>query len=375
MKNYKWFITLFILIMCNAAKAQLPFGDPAWILQTGLSDEFDTLSLNRTKWNTNYWGSSLLANGAEINYDSNVVLNGATLSLIADTLIPNYFESDTTKLWYGYNTPNQGLTYAYQSGVIQAKLPLYKFGYYEISAKYPAKNYSLWPAFWLFSRDSNATEEYLGELDIAENGSETVFNGNEVANWYHISDTTMDYNYALNGGGIYPVLPATDSMSGAFHKFALEWNPHSITYYFDDVPTTKLYDTSGHNIPQHFMTVIIALGLDPLHAYLPADWTGINEVPRQPVEWPQHMEMEYFHYYKLTSDCNTNTTVCVPTDYDRKVKKSITTNSSCSPNFSPSTAAGSYNLRATDYILINQGTEINPSGSGFFTIEATACPQ
>jgi beta-glucanase (GH16 family) len=370
--------------MYNNVFAQLPFGDSAWVPQSQ-SDEFNGTVIDWTKWNTNYWGSAQIANGAEINYDSNVVVDSGYLSIFADTLAPN-----VTKAWgnfpdYGYGTSGQPLTYAYQSGVIQNKYLFFKYGYYEISAKFPSKNYSLWPAFWLYSNDCTPGADYAGELDIAENGAITTYKGNELTGWYHVSEITCNYDSSacLHGGGSITVLPSGDSLSGDFHKFACQWDPDKFIYYFDDIPIIKMYDTSGHNIPQHNMTLIIALGIDPYKAYLPANWNNpifVNSPDRfipnpNPRNWPQKLELAYFHYYKLETDCGTNATLCSSGDYDRKVKKSITTNSGCTPTFNPTTPAGSYTLRATDYILINEGITISPSGSGSFTIETIDCPQ
>lgn len=373
MRKYKWLISLCILITFNVASAQVPFGDSAWVLQPALSDEFNTSSLNTTKWNPNYWGGFQISNGAEVNYDTNLLFNGATLRIRADTLVPNYYESDTNKLWYKYNSPGQGLTFAYQGGVIQSKTAGYKYGYFEYSAKYPSNKYPLWPAIWLLGGNTNA----YNELDIAENGALQSFAGNHIGNNYHTSNITGVWNNLWHGGWDNIVLPAGDSLSGAFHKFALLWEPDRVTWYFDGNKVATLYDPTGAKIPSNNTSMLINFCIDPGYAALPSDWTGVvspNPIPG-PTQWPQFFEIGYVRYYKLGIDCSTNDVLCTPTDYDRKVKKSITTNGSCNPSFSPTTAAGSYTLRATDFILMNEGTTINPSNSGSFTIEITDCPQ
>jgi beta-glucanase (GH16 family) len=374
MRKYKLIITLFVSVMYNNVVAQLPFGDSAWVLQPSLSDEFNASTLNTTKWNPNYWGGFQISNGAEVNYDTNLLFNSSTLKIRADTLIPNYYESDTNKLWYDYNSPGQGLTFAYQGGVIQSKTAGYKYGYIEYSAKFPSKKYSLWPALWLLGGDTNA----YNELDIAENGAVSSFEGNKIGNYYHTSNITGVWANLWHGGWTNTVLSSGDSLSGSFHKFALQWTPEQVTWYFDDNKVGVLYDTTGDIIPHHNTSMLINFCIDPGYAALPNDWTGsglTSNLPSSPTQWPQYFEIGYVRYYKLGVDCNTDEIICTSGDYDRKVKKSISTDTSCSPNYNPSTEAASYTLRATDYILISEGTTINPSGTGFFTAEITPCPQ
>ncbi len=79
-------------------------------------------------------------------------------------------------------------------------------------------------------------------------------------------------------------------------------------------------------------------------------------------------------------ECSSASTICTPSDYNRKVKQTITTNSACSPDYSPTTTAGSYTLRATESITIaaptgSNSVTINPTVSGYFAIQTMDCPQ
>ncbi len=382
MRKYKYAFVLFALTAFKTIYAQKPANDAAWILQSSLSDEFDTTALRAYKWNPTWWGGNIF-NGAEISKPTNVIFNGSTLKIKADTLSLNYFESDTTKLVYGFNSPNQGLTFAYQGGVLQSSAATYKFGYLEFYAKFPSKKWPLWMGFWLFGSSGVPGSKYLNEIDITENDGPKTFAGNFVGNNYHISDTTNDYNKATNFSSQTAVLAPGDSLSGAFHKYAFEWDPDKMIFYFDGQPTLIVNDTTGKLIPQNPMLLIINFCIDPWYAYLPADWNNPKifgnptiHGDRRPTKWHQYFEVEYVRYYKLTTDCGTAlNNMCTPAGYDRKVKKSISTDNICTPTFSPSNEASSYVLRATDYILLNEGTTINPSGTGYFAMETMACPQ
>ena len=379
MHKLNYLITLLTLFVCNVAKAQFPNNDAAWVPQTSLSDEFDSTAVKLNKWNTNYWGSSDISNGAEINYASNLLSNSSTLKIKADTLKPNVTRAWGTFPDYGYGTSGQPLTFAYQGGVIQSKTSNYKFGYVEISAKFPSKKYSLWPAFWLMSSDCNTSgAHFLNEIDIAENGAVQSFQGNHVGNNYHIGDTTCNYDYAINNGFDVSVLADGDSLSGVMHTYALEWDPHSVTWYFDGKPTSQLYSATGAGLPQNGMGLLLNFCIQPQYAFLPANWNGAPVTPHGnnlPTKWPQTFEIDYVHYYKLVSDCSTDAVICSASIYDRKVKKTISTNTACTPTYSPSTAANSFTLRATDYILLNAGFTSSPTGTGYFAAETLACPQ
>jgi beta-glucanase (GH16 family) len=373
--KYIAFFAAMIFIV-SFAKGQIPVNDPAWQLDTSLSDEFNSGSINTAKWDTSYYfwyngGFSNVSNGAEWDYSRNLIMTDTTLKIKADTLSPNHYRAWGTFPDYGYGTYGSGLTYAYQGGVIHSKSPnKYKFGYVEIYAKFPSKKYPLWPALWLWS--ANCPSKFYNEIDFAENNAEQSYAGNRIGNNYHVADTSCYYQYGLNGAG--DITLAVDSLSGGFHKFAIQWDPHRMIYYFDDVPTTSIYNSNGTGIPQNAMTLILNFCVDPWYAFLPSDWTRIIYAPHKPTFWPQYLEINYCRYYKLNTDCNTDLNICTPgTDYNhRAVEKSITTGSGCSPVFNTS---NSYTLRATDYVILDAGTTINADGSGFFAIDITACPQ
>lgn len=180
-----------------------------------------------------------------------------------------------------------------------------------------------------------------------------------------------------------------------FHKYAAQWDTTKVVYYIDDVPVRTIINSSSDinpaltPTPTHYMFVILENKVDPWHTILPSGWDLVHCYPpftQGPTGFPtpQYFEIDYMRYYKLTAGNTGCTTapanLCSPSDYDRKVYKSITTNNTCSPNFNPSNAAGSYTLRATDYVLLDAPTgtnsiTINPTGTGYFAIDIVPCPQ
>lgn len=385
---------LSLFFFCQFVKAQLPGNDSAWVLQTSLSDEFNASYIDSTtKWYKHYGNfistnpDITLANGAELNFSSNLIMTGNTLKIRADTLSPNITVTDTTKLVYGYSQliggplghhgPRHPLTFAYQGGVIMSQSTSYKYGYLEIYAKYPSKKFSLWPAFWIQGSDCG-TSHYVNEVDIAEGIAPNSYAGNKIGNNLYVTDQYCSYDSLEYLNIQNPVLPV-DSLSGGFHKFALKWDPNNLTYLFDDITTTVVDDASGHKIPQNGLHVFLNFCVEPGYALLPANWIGVIPAApptKVPTLWPQHFEIDYFRYYKLGAECISAQSVCIPSNYNRKVKQTITVGGgSCTPTYNASNWNSSYTLRATDYVLLDVGTTINPSGTGYFAIETLACPQ
>ena len=157
-----------------------------------------------------------------------------------------------------------------------------------------------------------------------------------------------------------------------------------MTYYFDDVPTLIVDDPTGERIPQHAMRVILNFCVDPWQGYLPSNWNNdttygfpVSHGNHIPTLWPQYFVIDHVNYYTLPVACTTPLSICTPSDYYlRKVQKDITVGGvGCTPNFNPSTSGASYTLRATDFVLLDEGTIIDPTGTGYFAIDIISCPQ
>ena len=386
MNKLKLILLAETLLFCiRTINAQIPINDPGWILQpvgtSGGSEEFNSPSLDFVnKWHNQYpWGD--YSGGAEIVYPANLISTGTSLKIKSDTLIPSVYPRYNPR----FNTdPSGNVTIAYQGGTLQSRKlggnDVYKFGYVEIEAKYSTGYWSLWPAFWLWSQECSPI--FYDEIDICENGAPDTYDGHNMGTNVHIYSSGSCPDFPITNNGLS--ITGLPLLSTTWHKYAVEWAPDRIIWYFDDVPVRTLYDPTGVAIPQHAMAVILNFAVDPYWAYLPADFNNTTYFPNYPnhgdhgpTSFPQYFEINYLHYYKLNTDCGTALTICTPaTDYSsRAVKQSITTGGSCSPTFNPSTPSSSYSLRATNYILLDVGTTIAPTGTGYIAVETMACPQ
>lgn len=334
-------LLMAMFVSTKNVKAQIPVNDPGWVINTAKSDDFNGTSLNTSKW----WiqADSTPGQGLEMMYYRNIKVDSGSLKIKADTL-----------RWAAPYTGAKHTPYHYQSGCI-ISYNTYQYGYIELNAKLPTGNSAYWPALWFWQQhcDSiNSSNSWYEELDLPENGGLTSLDGHEMQVHYHWSNSSScennhEDNYMTTG------LP---QLNLAFHKYAVEWDTTGLKFYFDDVLVKTYLNNNPHPTNQHAMEAILDFFVEP-------GFTGAFS--------PAVFEIDYVHYYKLTPDCNTNTTICTPADYDRKVKKTIVTNSACTPTFNTS---DDYTLRATDYIILNAGTTINPNGSGQFTILPSVCP-
>jgi beta-glucanase (GH16 family) len=408
MKKLK-LILLFsaLLFATQNGKAQIPSNDAAWIKIDSLSEDFDSLALRPSKWDYN---DGFQTDGADISYKKNAVsdtFGSGHLTLVVDTLKPN--------VHVNYPATSKGLiltngaTMAYQSGRVSTKSTSYKYGYIEIYAKYPKGRLFEWPAFFIWNWNtncSNLSNTWYNEVDITENGGDIAKAGN-LGTGIGVNRVPLDTcGKGFNNTTQHQIdtLVNIDTLTVKYHKYALQWDSDRLIFYYDDVPF-RTANIPHDTIPTHGMEVILFNQVFPWNVSLPSDWNrSPNPLNLGDITYPYYLfhrdtvgfnfpnsarelVFDYLHYYKLGTECDSAfiLTGCNTSLYNRKVKKSIkiTTGTSCSTSYSPSTHSASYTLRATDYVLLDipatgQTITINPtstgSDQGYFAIEIMPCP-
>lgn len=209
------------LLECVSNKYQLVF-----------HDEFDGQFLDTSKWFTYYpYGPAAKPDScsfcrthvtANIFRDENCTLNDGLLFLKSDKIKGNWF----------------GNSFDYTSGMIHSKQQFTTYGKYEIRCKLPPGKQQ-WPAFWIFGWNT--------EIDIFE----FICKGPEklefsIHNW--MSKDCPNKNpskgapcYSSQSGKI----DFNIDFSKAFHTFSVEYEPHMIKFYIDDIMVRyvpKYYD-------------------------------------------------------------------------------------------------------------------------------------
>jgi beta-glucanase (GH16 family) len=270
----KFLIIVLILVMHQNLFSQIPPSkDLNWIKNLNLSDEFNDTQINTAKWkifNYNYCCSYF----PFIN--TNTTINNGFLELKAD---------------YLYGSLN--------SAGIETVSSNYLYGYYEISAKLPGyfnpqtnepTNQGFWTAFWVYYQERDQFNKIIAhnEIDILEPsgldgssygaGIENDAQTNEVGCWMYTS-----YNQITKyGSKIINNLPA---LYEDYHKFAVEYLPGKLIYYFDDVPFNIVLDQPSY--PYVPMKVVLANQLQ--------SFANINSN----TPWPMIFKIDYFRFYEL----------------------------------------------------------------------------
>lgn len=321
------FIIIFGLTV-NFVKGQSFINDSNWDKTPveSKSDEFNGTTLNSQKWEA-----------LDIFVTPPVGCNwGGGSHFTPSHVIPDPFNGWLKlKITDHFNYNNN---YYYYTGGIESVNFDYGYGYYELSAKFPGyynngspSGAGFWPAFWLWFFN---WDDVVNEIDIVDPGCAYNDGMTIGPNWHNTGGPSCT-NCSYNTGQV---------LFSQFHKFGLEWLPDRVVFYFDDEPYLMSYE--DNTVADHFMRLVIDAQMltDP-----PSSQCGVKNHSNL----PQYFILDYFRFYKLKTDCNTNASIL--NDYqlqsfDYKVKKSISigyVNTSISL-----TSSDRLTFRATDNISI-----------------------
>ena len=316
---------------CNLMGQSGPPNDKNWQIVSAKSDDFTTF--NTSLWNK-MQGSGY---GKEYITPNNVSVSNGKLNLIISYSNPTY----------------------YSGGVVSNNFD-YSYGYFEIYAKLPGRNYNgqpcgqgFWPAFWTYYETHTGSYPtpcwiILDEIDILEpNGYQ-----------YRDAQTNVvgvhdELGSCLRDKTDNSQLDNLPTLFNGYHKFAAEWVPGKVFFYFDDVLFHSYY--SDH-VPEYsqrtqFNVAVAAEDTLPILTSL-----------------PDTMRIDYFRYYELVSQDMNDELITVYSDitnFDYAVKRSITIGTGGS-NISL-VSGDNVIFRATDYLNI-LGAFTVPTGSEFFFI-------
>lgn len=312
-KTKIYYISFLLLIVICAIKsrAQSPYigaivNDLNWALQTSLSDDFSGVTVDPAKWcvlnnctgnppcECYNWGGLSRFTSANVSVGSGVL----SLKVSAPTGPPPY----------------NIYTCCYTGG-IQSNNESYSYGYLEINADLPgfidgngvAHGDKFQPAFWTYHQefDGNNCIIVHDEIDILEPSG--LQYADAKTNVCGVHNETTDYTKCTQPSPpctycLYKVEGSVTSSSplcNSFHKFAAEWNTDRMVYYLDDVPFFVSNDPGNVMDP---MKLLIDLQIH-------ANSVIYDFYSGQP--FPDSMNVDYFHYYKLRLECTNSLTILI----------------------------------------------------------------
>lgn len=257
-------------------------------------DEFDSKSLDTSKWYTYYpYGPADASDScsfcrthvsANIYRDTNCIVKDGKLLLKSDRQKADWF----------------GKTYEYTSGMVHSKTKFTTYGKYEIRCKLPPGKQQ-WPAFWIFGWN---TEIDFFEF-ICQGPNKPEFS---IHKW--ITADCPDRKRAAKGKPCYSsntgIIDFGIDFSKDFHTFAVEYEPHMIKFYIDGVMiryVPKYYDLKGRPIN----TCNVKPGEYLIEPAFPIYGEPVQVIANQSVCWkhkekkpvyPNFMEIDFIRVYQ-----------------------------------------------------------------------------
>lgn len=222
--------------------------------QLVFDDEFNGTQLDTTRWNPFNWTAR-----SNFYNPANALVEGGLLRLRAASPKSSAMVQTLGKLSMLY-------------------------GRIEASIRVP-RGQGFWPAFWL--RPANPALR-SPEIDILEmwftDIPNDLYDQHTVSENYHWVDSagTQQADHSWVRG-------STD-YSGGFHRFALEWDPHSIRWYIDGIETKEI---TGSIVAHTPMSIILSLQIG--HAW----WLGADGDPDANTPFPSYMDVNWVHVYRL----------------------------------------------------------------------------
>jgi beta-glucanase (GH16 family) len=354
--------------------------DPNWNTSTLLfDDEFPGTTLNTTNWAYHGVPGSFSYMCFE---NSNVSINPSITTPSGD----NHALQITTT-WGASNSCGTPIT----TGWVYSN-PQYKYGYFEASCEMagsggsrPWGGYNF--AFWLYEGCQsscvgwpiNDESTYTNELDCEILTADATGWTQDFTHTIHMSQPGSCYNTQSVWGNYSPYSDmggqfntSSFNPTTSFHKYAVEWTPDHIIYFFDDVAIQM-----EHNSPSPLLDPSFVNGGIPQNAQsLNLDvFVGSEDAT---VTYPGHMYVDYVHAYKLNnSGCSTTlynsgtSSAFNPLAFNQ-VYKNITIGS-YSGNTSVLSSSTTVIMRAANNTIIYGPFKVPTPTNGAFVILPTAC--
>lgn len=201
------------------ARLGAPYREPgAWVVV--FQDDFNGTGLDETKWSPNYPPGSWNAGGHAHNHrgymtEENIIVEGGLLRIKGE----NRRHPDAPANWT-WGDASRELNWTTGAITTHGKFN-FTYGYLEARQRMPEGCTGFWPAFWTIHERGSPT---YGEIDVVE-----WLSGEATA--YHVALHTRASNDSLvSTGAVVEDLP---NLTATFHDYAIEWQPGTLTYYFD----------------------------------------------------------------------------------------------------------------------------------------------
>jgi beta-glucanase (GH16 family) len=209
-----------------APSSPQPVGDLAGPWNLVFDSEFNGSSLDASQWSTGWFGSSV-TRGADWSIEQEC-MDSAQVSIAHGALNLTAVAKEEIC---------GGVTHPYASGIVTTdRLFSFTYGYMEARIWLPGSGgIADWPAFWAVGQNPPTD----GEIDVVEG-----IEGQAVAHFHN----SAGFLGPFVGGGTF---------TGGWHTFAADWEPGSVTYYYDGTEIASA--TSGITSAPMYLVLDLAL--------------------------------------------------------------------------------------------------------------------
>jgi beta-glucanase (GH16 family) len=213
-----------------------------------------------------------------------------------------------------------------------------QFGYLEVSAKVPIGK-GFWPTFWLYNASCN--DEWYDEIDILEPYFSSHTQEMNQINWHTYKPICSQVGF-----GPFTLDLTGENINTSYHKYAVEWLPDHMVFYYDDEPWFSVFNNSS--IPTHGIDNLD--GVDGLTVYCDLQINNEdNNPPDDTTDLTQTYRVDYIRFYELDETFINTDIIVNSTNKDlASVYKTISFQSGI-----VLAANDHLTFRATDYITIS----------------------
>lgn len=149
------------------------------------------------------------------------------------------------------------------------------YGYFEMRAELPAGQ-GFWPAFWLLPADGS----WPPEIDVMEMLGHDP--GTLYTTVHSLAPGQTPGNHTMSQG-----ISAVADMSGGYHTYGVDWQPDTLTFYFDGQEIYRTPTPAGLDKPM-YMIANLAVG---------GSWPGDADAS---TPFPAQMNIDYMRAYQAS---------------------------------------------------------------------------
>ena len=387
-KLFKTFFFLTLSLSSTLAICQIPSNDPSWTINSTVSDDFTTGSLDAGKWVIGgdwrddafnrcdngviyYLDMQSVRTTTDISFTNSSGQSFATITTkkvnYPAVTLPAYASNPCSS-----STSTTG-TRPYTSLEFLYSKKWFKYGFFEIRCRLPIlpsgkTNNGLGANFWLYydgqDKDGAQPPYYFtcpkySEIDIFEilavNNSNTTPAAHEwgTNSHYYAATSSCPLPFTNNIQGTnYAGTPSglTYPPDGGWHTFAVNWSPGRIDYYFDNNQVS-----SSFNYPSLMEPLRMIIDVNVFKS-VPADATTVD---------PYNYDIDYVKVYELNTTQKNNCYINTSGPNFNSIVNSVYQCINLGNGTISTSSQKEQNLRATDYINFGPGFEIG-AGTSFY---------